>query len=115
MTGHFIECGTERPAGGCTKEAGQLLIVENNQIGNGRTAVAGVWHHRKELDEPTGAVRPLTCGAKRQEAPRCQDLCCLNCEKASGSFRQRPAFTSGRSRGYKLSNHLRLTRTSSTT
>lgn len=30
MTGDFIKCGTAMPAGGCTKETGERLIIENN-------------------------------------------------------------------------------------
>jgi hypothetical protein len=30
MTGDFITCGMVMPAGGCTKETGKVLFVENN-------------------------------------------------------------------------------------
>ena len=30
MTGEFIKCGAEMPAGGCTKATGEVLVIENN-------------------------------------------------------------------------------------
>lgn len=30
MTGDFITCGTAMPAGGCTKDTGKVLFIENN-------------------------------------------------------------------------------------
>jgi hypothetical protein len=30
MTGEFIKCGATMPAGGCTKDTGEVLIIENN-------------------------------------------------------------------------------------
>lgn len=30
MTGEFVKCGMTMPAGGCTGETGQVLIIENN-------------------------------------------------------------------------------------
>ena len=30
MTGDFITCGMSMPAGGCTKETGKVLFIENN-------------------------------------------------------------------------------------
>ena len=30
MTGEFIKCGASMPAGGCTKDTGEVLVIENN-------------------------------------------------------------------------------------
>jgi hypothetical protein len=30
MTGEFIKCGMTMPTGGCTKDTGEVLVIENN-------------------------------------------------------------------------------------